>query len=276
MVSHRSVDCPLLWKVVQDPEVNSPDPKPPLVLIPVAAEDVARRTVRVRLTATVAILAVLGVAGYLYKRSVDPLNAKESYDAGVRLFKIARYNQAILSFDRAVALKPDMVEGYLMRGKSYVGESKPEEALPNFSKAIELRPTDPEAWVERGAAYLELNNYRAAIADAAKAIAVNPVQASAYTLRGAAIRKSGDPKKALEDFNRAVELSPIANNFYERGATYQLLGEHKLAIADFDKVIAIIPDLASPFFARAESRRALGDFEAAERDHRQGRILDGH
>lgn len=260
---------------MQDPEVNSPDDEQPLVLIPVTAEDVARRRVRVRLTATVAILVVLGVAAYLYKRSVDPLNAKESYDAGVRLFKIARYNQAILSFDRAVALKPDMVEGYMMRGKSYVGESKPEEALPNFSKAIELRPTDPEAWVERGAAYLELNNYRAAIADATKAIAVNSVQASAYALRGAAIRKSGDPRKALEDFNRAVDLAPTANNFYERGATYQILEEHRLAIADFDKVIAIIPDLASPFFARAESRRALGDLEAAESDHRQGRILDG-
>ena len=260
---------------MQDPEVNSPDDNQPVVLIPVTAEDVARRTRRVRLTATVAILAVVGVAGYLYKRWVDPLNAKESYDAGVRLFKIARYNQAILSFDRAVALKPDMVDAYMMRGKSYVADSKPEEALPNFGKAIELRPNDPEAWVQRGAAYLELNNYRAAIADATKAIAVNPVQASAYALRGEAIRKSGDPQKALEDFNRAVDLAPTANNFYERGATYQLLGEHKLAIADFDSVIAIIPDLASPFFARAESRRALGDFEAAERDHRQGRILDG-
>jgi len=261
---------------VQDPEVNSPEEQQPLVLIPVTAEDVARRTVRVRLTATVIVLAILGVAGYLYKRSVDPLNAKESYDAGVRLFKIARYNQAILSFDRAVALKPDMVEAYMMRGKSYVGDAKPEQALPNFSKVIELRPSDPEGWVERGAAYLELTNFRAAISDATQAISVNPVQASAYTLRGAAVRKSGDPKKALDDFNRAVELAPTANNFYERGATYQLLEEHRLAIADFDQVIAIIPDLASPFFARAESRRALGDLEAAERDHRQGRILDGH
>lgn len=261
---------------MQDPEVNSPDQEQPLVLIPVTAEDVARRMMRVRLTATVMILAVLGAAGYLYKRSVDPLNAKESYDAGVRLFKIARYNQAILSFDRAVALKPDMVDGYMMRGKSYVGDAKPEQALPNFSKAIELRPSDPEAWVERGKAYLELNNYRAAIADASQAILVNPVQASAYNLRGAAIRKSGDPKKALDDFNRAVDLAPTADNFYERGATYQMLEEHRLAIADFDQVIAIIPDLASPFFARAESRRALGEFEAAERDHRQGRILDGH
>jgi tetratricopeptide (TPR) repeat protein len=261
---------------MQDPEVKSLDEEQPIVLIPVPAEDVARRTVRIRLTVIVLVLAVLGAVGYLYKRSMDPLDAKESYDAGVRLFKIARYNQAILSFDRAVGLKPDMVEGYLMRGKAYVGEYKPEEALPNFSKAIELRPSDPEGWVERGTAYMELNNYQAAIADATKAIAVNSVQASAYNLRGVAIRKSGDPKKALEDFNRAVELAPTANHFYERGSTYQMLDEHKLAVADFDQVISMIPDLASAFFARAESRRALGDNEGAERDHRQGRILDGH
>lgn len=261
---------------MQDPEVHSPDEEQPLVLIPVTAEDVARRKRRLRLSLTALTLIVLGVTGYLYKRSVDPLNAKESYDAGVRLFKIARYNQAILSFDRAVALQPGMWEAYMMRGKSFVGDAKPEQALFNFSKVIELRPSDAAGWIERGKAYLELNNFRAAVSDASRAISLDPTQASAYNLRGAAVRKSGDPKKALDDFNRAVELAPTADNLYERGATYQLLNEHRLAIADFDRVIAIIPDLASPFFARAESKRALGDLEEAERDHLQGRILDGH
>jgi tetratricopeptide (TPR) repeat protein len=129
--------------------------------------------------------------------------------------------------------------------------------------------------VERGKAYLELNNFKAAISDASHAISVDSKDASAYNLRGAAVRKSGSPEKALEDFNIAVEMSPTADNYYERGATYQMLGEHRRAIADFDKVIAIIPALASPFFARAESFRAIGDMEEAERDHRQGRILDG-
>ncbi len=261
---------------MQDPEVNSPDEEQPLVLIPVTAEDVARRKRRLRLSLTVATLIILGVTGYLYKRYVDPLNAKESYDAGVRLFKIARYNQAILSFDRAVALQPGMVDAYLMRGRSFVGDAKPDQALPNFNRVIELRPSDPVGWIERGKAYLELNNFRAAISDASQAISLDASQASAYNLRGAAVRKSGDPKKALDDFNRAVELAPTADNLYDRGATYQLLNEHRLAIADFDQVIAIIPDLASPFFARAESKRALGDFDAAERDHLHGRILDGH
>jgi tetratricopeptide (TPR) repeat protein len=261
---------------VHESEVNSPGAEQPLVLIPVTAEDVARRTWRIRFTATVIILAALAITGYLYKRSMDPLNAKESFDAGVRLFNIARYNQAILSFDRAIALQPQMVEAYLMRGRSYVGDAKPDLALPDFAKVIELRPSDPVGWVQRGKAYLELNNFQAAISDASHAVSVDPKEASAYNLRGAAVRKGGSPEKALEDFNRAVELSPSADNYYERGATYQLLGEHRLAIADFDKVIEIIPDLAGPFFARAESHRAIGDLAEAERDHRRGRILDGH
>jgi tetratricopeptide (TPR) repeat protein len=262
-------------ETVPDPEVNLPAHEEPLVLIPVTAEDVSRRTFRVRLTATVIILIVLAITGYLYKRSVDPLNAKASYDAGVRLFKIARYNQAILSFDRAIALKPDLVDAYLMRGKSFVGNAQPDRALADFSKVIELHPSDASGWIERGVAYLDLNNYRAATADASQAIAVNPQASAAYNLRGSAIRKGGDPKKALDDFNRAVELEPSADNYYQRGATYQLLEQHRRAIEDFNQVIAMIPDLASAFFARAESFRAIGEVAAAQKDHRQGRILDG-
>ena len=263
-------------EIVPDPEVNSLDDPQPLMLIPVRAEDVARHKRRILLSATVAILAALAIAGYLYKRYLDPMNARESFDAGTRSFKVARYNQAILSFDRAIALKPDLVDAYLLRGKSYVGNAEPEKALLDFSKVIELRPSDPTGWVERGAAYLELNKFEAAIDDASQAIAVNSKQAPAYNLRGSAIRKRGDPTKALEDFNRAVALDPSADNYYQRGATYQLLGEHPLAIADFTRVIEMIPDLGHAFFARAESRRAIGDLAGAQRDHRQGRILDGH
>ena len=149
-------------------------------------------------------------------------------------------------------------------------------ALLDFTKVIELRPSDPNGWIERGRLYLDLNNFHAAVADASQAIAVSPNQAAAFSLRGTALRKGGDPKKAIEDFNRALALEPSANNYFERGSTYQLLGEHQLAIADFDHVIEMIPDLASPFFARAQSRRALGDLSGAERDHQQGRILDGN
>ena len=256
-----------------DPEVNSPPDPQPLLLIPVTAEDDARHKRRLYLSVAFAILAALALAGYLYKRYTDPLNARESLDAGTRSFKIARYNQAILSFDRAVALKPDLVDAYLMRGKSYVRQSDPDRALSDFSKVIELRPLDPAGWIARGAAYLDINDFDSAIDDANRAIVLG-ADASAYNLRGSALRKSGDPKKALDDFNHAVALDPNPDNYYQRGATYQLLGEHQLAIEDFTQVIGMIPDLGNAFYARAASRRAVGDLDGARQDHQQGRILD--
>jgi tetratricopeptide (TPR) repeat protein len=247
----------------------------PLVLIPVTAEDAAREKRRSRMAIWSAVLVVLAAAGYLYKRSVDPINARQSFEAGVRLYAIARYPQAILAFDRAVSLSPQMADGYLMRGKAYVGDGKLDRAITDFNRALEIRPADPQALVERGRGWMELKDYRATIADADRAIGIDPRFAAAYNLRGLAVRGLGNPEKAIEDFTRAVDLSPDSYNYFQRGATYQMLGEHQLALDDFDKMIAIQPDAASAYFARAESRLALGDPQGAAQDRRRGRILDG-
>jgi tetratricopeptide (TPR) repeat protein len=261
---------------VPEPEVNPTERDQPLVLIPVTAQDYSRRKSRIAWTSAGVILVLLAIAGYIYKRYTDPVHAKESFDAGTRLFKIARYNQATMSFDRAIALQPQFVDAYLLRGKAYVEMADTDRALRDFTKVTELRPSDAAGWIARGAAYLELNNFEATISDASHAIAADPNAAAAYAMRGIALRKSGNAQKAIPDFSRAIELEPSAKNYFERGATYQVLGEHERAIADFDRVIQVIPDLASAFFARAESRRAVGDIRGAQEDHRQGRILDGH
>jgi tetratricopeptide (TPR) repeat protein len=255
--------------------VPDPDDRQPLVLIPVSAEDASRRQWRTRLGVIAAALAVIAAFWYVHKRTTDPMYAQESFDAGSRLYKIARYNQAILSFDRSIALKSNFFEAYLMRGRSYQQDGKPEQAMHDFSKVIELRPNDPAGWTDRAALNLDLNNIQAAISDATRAIELDQKAGYPYNVRGAAYRKNGELRKSVEDLTHAVELAPTADNYYQRGTTYQALGEHKLAIADFDKVIAIIPDLATPFFARAASRRALGDEVGAKEDHTHGRILDG-
>lgn len=263
-------------EIVPDPQANTPEKDQPVVLIPISAEDFARQKKKIGWMVAVAVLVIVAAGGYMYKRYTEPMQAKESFDAGTRLFKIARYNQAMLSFDRAIALQPDMADAYLLRGKSLVEQGDNEKAISDFTKVTELRPSDPAGWIARGAAYLELNKFPDAIRDASQAIAVNPKESAAYNLRGTAFRKSGDVKKAIDDFDKAVKLEPSAKNYFERGSTYQLLEQHQAAVADFDKVIETIPDLASAFFARAKSRRALGDIKGAEQDHLQGRILDGH
>src|SRR6266851_5236966 len=156
------------------PEINStPDTEPskPLVLIPVMAEDVERRKRKVVLSWIAAALALALVIWFIYRRSIDPLHAQESYDAGVRLIQATRYEEAILNFDRTIELKPDFADAYRLRGKAYMAETKPDAAIPDFTKIAQMRPADPDPLVERGFAYLDKKDYANAIADADRALA---------------------------------------------------------------------------------------------------------
>jgi tetratricopeptide (TPR) repeat protein len=247
----------------------------PLVLIPVAAEDFQRKKRRTVLAVLALLLVVVAVGAWIYKRSTDPLRAQQSFDAAQRLFAVARYNQAVVSCDRAIALKPDFAEAYVLRGRSHAAQYEPERGIPDFTKAIELRPRDPEALLDRARAYIDQKNYAAAIADAASALALDPNLSRAYNLRGMVLRALGAPKKAIEEFDRATELEPNQDNYFQRGATYQILGDHQRAVEDFTEAIAWAPDKAQAYFARAESERALGETEQAQEDHAQGRYLDG-
>jgi tetratricopeptide (TPR) repeat protein len=162
-----------------------------------------------------------------------------------------------------------------MRAKALVADNQTERSFHDFSQIIEMRPSDPQPLIERGMAYIELKDYQAAIGDANAALALDTNQGRAYNLRGTAVRNMGNLQGALADFDRAVNLLPDVSNYFERGTTYQMLGEHEKAIADFTKMIEFRPDTAAGYFARAKSRRALGDIQGAEQDHLTGRIIDG-
>jgi tetratricopeptide (TPR) repeat protein len=244
-------------------------------MVPVTAEDVARRRSRIGFMILAAALAITALGGWIYKRSTDPLRAQESYDDGQRLFAASRYDQAALALDRAIALQPNFPDAYLTRARCRVMAYDTAGALPDFTRAIELRPGYAAALMDRASAYLLLKNYSAASADASAALTIDPSLAAAYNLRGRALRDGGDLQKALENFNRAVELKPNGDSYYQRGATEQALGNHRLAIADFSESIDYKPEMAEVYFARAESERALGETEAARRDHLHARIIDG-
>jgi tetratricopeptide (TPR) repeat protein len=255
-------------------ELGSGAAASPLIFIPVEAEDVARRRRRRLTLFSIIAIAALGIAGILYKRSVDPIHAQESYDSGVRLLKISRYSQAILSFDRAVSLKPDFADAYLMRARTLVADNNTERGILDFTRTIELRPHDPQPLIERGMVYLEMKDYQAAVHDASAALTLDTHLAPAYSLRGSALRSMGNPRSALADFSRAIELVPNEANYFDRGATYQMLGEDRLAIADFNEMIAFQPGSSIGYFARAKSKFAIGDAKGAEEDREIARIID--
>jgi len=249
--------------------------QPPTPLVPVSAEDFARGKRRIVLAAIAGALLIAGGAAWTYRRSVNPLDAQQSLEEGRRLLKATRYAEAILSFDHALALKSDLADGYLLRGQANMALDHPDPASQDFTTVIRLRPGDAQAFVERAMARSAQENYAGVIADCGEALARDARLVLAYNLRGVALRKSGSPQEALRDFNHAVELAPDGPNYFQRAATYQAMGEHKMAVADLDQVIALSPGNPMGYLARAKSRDALGDVAGARSDREQGRILEG-
>ena len=245
-----------------------------LILVPVTAEDVTREKRRKVIQWGLLLLVLLAIVAWYYKRVTDPVRAQQSFDAAQRLFAVARYNEAIVACDRAISLKTNFADAYMLRGRARVLEYDAAEAIADFAAVIEIRPGDPQALLWRAAAYVDQKKYTPAISDAAAALKLDSKLARAYYLRGTALRGLGEARKAIEEFAQAAELEPSTANYVQLGATYQLVGDHRSAIQSFTQAILMFPDAPEAYFARAQSERALGDTEQATKDYLEGRRLD--
>lgn len=259
----------------EDLFVPAEEPELPWVLVPVSQQDHLKRKRRIVFAIVSAVVTVIALAVWLYKSNTDPLSALEAFDAGERYLRQARYQQAIVSFDRAISYRSDYADAFLMRGRANVSIGKPLLAIPDFTRVTELRPRDPVSLLERGQVHMTLHEYPEALSDFTRAIELDPTLDTAYNLRGTAIRAMGDPKKALDDFTRAVEIRGSMSNYFQRGATYQMIGDHEFAISDFSRVISFEPASAEAYYSRSQSFKALGDLDSADRDHAKATALDG-
>jgi len=259
----------------QNPYAAPEQPGKPLIMIPVTAQDVARRKRKILLALLAGVAIVGGIAWLAYKRVNDPVQVRQAYDSGVRLMRATRYDQAILNFDRAIEIRPDTVDAYRMRARTYILQSNPDAAIPDFTRVMEFLPNDASVLIERGSAYLGKNDFPRALADAERAISLDSKSPQTYALRAAAERATGDSAGAIQDYTKALDLTPSLEYYFQRGSTYQLLGEHRLALADLDKAVEYSPDQPHLYFARAQSRAALGDAAGAKSDIQTGRKIDG-
>ncbi|MGC2110011.1 MAG: tetratricopeptide repeat protein, partial [Candidatus Korobacteraceae bacterium] len=100
---------------------------------------------------------------------------------------------------------PNNAEGYVLLGNVLMGEKHLDEALSSFSKAIALKPDDASAYLNRGAAYAFLKQDEPAEQDFRKAISVDPHLLQGYAnLAGFYLYKK-DPKKAEEIYRQAIQ-----------------------------------------------------------------------
>ena len=194
-------------------------------------------------------------------------------------FEKEQFGKAIEDYTRVILLDSADAAAYNNRGMSYAALGDYKRAVEDASQALKLDPGHINAVMTRADALSELGRYKEALADYATVLANDIEDAVAYNnrawvyykmARGSSDGSARELKKGLEDINRAITLVPDQGLFYDtRGYLRYRLGKYDMALADFNKALALKDDARIALhFGRAMTYEKLGKKDLAIADYR--------
>ena len=194
---------------------------------------------------------------------------------GNALKKLKRFDEALASYDKAIALKGDPAPLMLnSRGSVLRDLGRLDEALADFDLAITLDPQFVEALNNRGNVFKDMERADAARADYERAIALKPDNADAFNNRGTLHKQLGENEQALLDYEKAIALRPdYPEAFYNHGTTLCDLGRFDDALTQFTRAIALRPGYAEAFYNRGTALMALRRIDDALAEFAQALAL---
>jgi tetratricopeptide (TPR) repeat protein len=187
---------------------------------------------------------------------------------GELLYDDGRYQEALLFFQRAVALYPADVHAYDRLGNTLFALERYQEALEAYDRAKALDASNAFYEVDRAKALIALKRDDQAMDACARAQQLDPLNAAAYGVQGNIYAELGLDEGALRCYDAALERDPKNPRYYRyRGDTLRLLGRYEEALAAYDEALALQPfareTCAALFRAKAHTYYSLDRYALA-------------
>jgi Flp pilus assembly protein TadD len=209
--------------------------------IPQTAGNLIRKNKFLSFLSNVVVNALFAVYALGYRK--DLRKALYTLEIGNVLDELGRNEEAIASYDRAVAIKPDLHEAWNNRGSALFNLGRNEEAIASYDRALQIKPDDHQAWNNRGNALRKLGRYKEAISSYDRALQIKPDDHEAWYNRGIMLFNLGRNEEAIASYDRAVAIKPDLHEAWcNRGFALDELGRYKEAIASYDHALEIKPE----------------------------------
>ena len=149
--------------------------------------------------------------------------------------------------------KYNVSELYFERGTTYSKLEDFDNAIVDFTQAIALKSNDPDCYLNRGNAYLKQGQFSTAIEDYDKAIQLSPQFSHAHNSRAYAYQRIGRIDKAINDFLYAIELDKsYASPYFNLGILFIETGKLEDALVYLNAANELIPDDAAVLSALSD------------------------
>jgi lipoprotein NlpI len=151
------------------------------------------------------------------------------------LQELKQFEEALSSYDIAIALKADYADAYNNRGLALTDLRRFAEALESYRKAIEIKLDFSEAYVNKGNLLRQGNKYEDALYTYEKAIELKPNNHEAYICRAVVLEELNRFDEALSSYDMAIALKPdLAEAYANKSLTLLKINQYEQAWAIYD------------------------------------------
>ncbi len=182
-------------------------------------------------------------AGYRLLLLAEPTQASVLRLLGLLMMNRGEAAQALGFFDRAIRVRPELVEAHIGRGNAFVALGKKSEAEGAYGRALALDPKNLEALNNLGNSLQASRRFDEAAAVFRRALAINPKLAELHNNLGNALQAGKKPDEAIAAYREAIALKadfPEAHS--NLGNMLKAANQLPEAIASYRRALELRPD----------------------------------
>ena len=164
---------------------------------------------------------------------------------GLLLKDQKQYPEAILQFESATRINPDLLNPLINKAQTLSLQNKNEEALVIYNSVLSKNPDLVPVLIFRGECLKELGRSQEALQVYDRAIQLEPSAADLIFNKGNILAQDNDFERAKSCYQKAAELDPqFADSFFHLGLVNQKLGKVEEAASNYRQAINL--DSPSP------------------------------
>lgn len=196
------------------------------------------------LVAIIAFMAV-GKTGMVFAEydeipEEDMVKAQAAYKQGISYTRMKAYDNAIASFQKALAIYPQMTDAYFNIASIYIMQNKVDEAYNIYTKILAINPSDYDAILQAAKISYNRKNYALAM----KYLKYIPDDYEKYYI-------------AQQMYNDAQELFDKQKNQYERSKVSSANKNKTVVIDKFSSPAGVVVDSDGNMFVASYSGNAI-------------------
>ncbi|MDZ4764459.1 MAG: tetratricopeptide repeat protein [Chloroflexota bacterium] len=211
---------------------------------------------------------VLEVSGF-------ELEARELMDKAYSLTELGRADEALIAYDRAIALQPKNAWAWARKARALRLLNRHHEALTIYDEALRLDPAYAWALKGKGIVLERLGDLEGALESHERAARLDPNDVWHWHNQGDIFQKMGRYDDALAMLEAALRVDPQhANTWAKMGQVLRLMRQHEQALVAYERALEIEPKYAWAHNGCGLTFKAMGKFERALMSFRRAARTD--